>query len=71
MIATWLDTDDNPQSKTLSLPSDGTPVPFGENLPGGTEVTLTELVPANGDGLAYGVPAYSGNVRISPDNAAW
>ncbi|WP_287486361.1 DUF5979 domain-containing protein [Rhodococcus sp. (in: high G+C Gram-positive bacteria)] len=70
VIATWLDTDDNPQSKTLSLPSDGTPVPFGENLPGGTEVTLTELVPANGDGLAYGVPAYSGNVRISPDNAA-
>ena len=35
VIATWLDTDDNPQSKTLSLPSDGTPVPFGENLPGG------------------------------------
>ncbi|MGF0248106.1 DUF5979 domain-containing protein [Rhodococcus erythropolis] len=70
VIATWLDTDDKPQSKTLSLPSDGTAVPFGENLPGGTEVTLTELVPANGDGLAYGVPAYSGNVRINPDNAA-
>ncbi|MDI9915569.1 DUF5979 domain-containing protein, partial [Rhodococcus sp. IEGM 1379] len=69
VIATWLDADNNPQSKTLTLPSNGAKVPFGEKLPGGTEVTLTEMVPANGNGLAYGVPAYTGNVRINADNA--
>ncbi|MGC0367296.1 LPXTG-motif cell wall-anchored protein [Rhodococcus sp. 27YEA15] len=68
--ATWLDADGNLQGKTLTLPSNGTKVPFGENLPGGTEVTLTEVVPADGNGLAYGVPAYSGNVRVGADNAA-
>ncbi|WP_287165295.1 DUF5979 domain-containing protein [Rhodococcus sp. (in: high G+C Gram-positive bacteria)] len=70
VIATWLDADDNPQSKTLTLPADGTAVPYGQNLPGGTKVTLTETVPEDGNGLAWGVPAYSGNVTIGVDGAA-
>ncbi|WP_430459254.1 DUF5979 domain-containing protein [Rhodococcus qingshengii] len=70
VIATWLDADDNPQSTTLTLPADGTAVPFGQNLPGGTKVTLTETVPEDGNGLAWGVPAYSGNVTIGDDGAA-
>ncbi|QKT14174.1 LPXTG cell wall anchor domain-containing protein [Rhodococcus sp. W8901] len=64
VVATWTDANNVPQSKTLTLPSDGTAVPFGENLPGGTKITLTETVPANGNGLAYGVPAYTGDVTI-------
>ncbi|WP_031937130.1 DUF5979 domain-containing protein [Prescottella defluvii] len=64
VIAAWTDANNVPQSKTLTLPSDGTAVPFGESLPGGTKVTLTETVPDNGKGLAYGVPAYTGDVTI-------
>lgn len=69
VIASW-NADGAPQSKTLTLPADGTAVPFGVNLPGGTEVTLTETVPANGNGLAWGVPSYSGNVTIGDDGSA-
>ncbi|NLA01067.1 hypothetical protein GTA07_10525 [Rhodococcus hoagii] len=69
VIASW-NVDGAPQSKTLTLPADGTAVPFGVNLPGGTEVTLTETVPANGNGLAWGVPSYSGNVTIGDDGSA-
>ncbi|NMM91974.1 peptidase [Rhodococcus sp. SRB_17] len=70
VIASWTDADNTPQSKTLTLPADGTPVRFGQNLPGGTKVTLTETVPADGNGLAYGDPAFSGNVTIGDDGAA-
>lgn len=70
VLATWVDADANPQSTRLSLPADGTAVPFGVNLPGGTEVTLTETVPANGNGLAWGVPSYSGNVTVGDDGSA-
>ncbi|MGO3104771.1 DUF5979 domain-containing protein [Corynebacterium variabile] len=58
--ATWTDSDGNEQSKTLTVPTDGDAVDFGEQLPGGTQVTLEELVPANGDGLAWATPAFSG-----------
>ncbi|MFD4293647.1 DUF5979 domain-containing protein [Rhodococcus sp. NPDC058532] len=68
VIATWTDAAGVEQSKTLTLPSDGTPVPFGENLPGGTKVTLTEVVPDDGNGLAWGVPAFTGDVTIDGDS---
>lgn len=58
--ATWTDSDGNEQSKTLTVPTNGDAVDFGEQLPGGTEVTLEELVPANGNGLAWATPAFSG-----------
>lgn len=64
VVATWTNADGTPGSKTLTLPSDGTVVQFGESLPGGSRVTLAETVPDNGDGLAYGAPAYSGGVTI-------
>ncbi|WP_307810649.1 DUF5979 domain-containing protein [Tomitella cavernea] len=70
VIATWSDADGGEQSKTLALPADGTAVPFGENLPGGTKVTLTETVPADGNGLAWGEPAFSGDVTIGDDGTA-
>ncbi|PTR32234.1 LPXTG-motif cell wall-anchored protein [Rhodococcus sp. OK519] len=69
VLATWTDAA-GPQSKTLALPKDGSPVSFGENLPGGTKVTLTETVPANGSGLAWGVPAYTGDVTTGAPGSA-
>lgn len=70
VIAAWTDTDGTLREKTLTLPADGTAVPFGESLPGGTEVTLTEVVPANGNGLAWGVPAYTGDVTAGDSGSA-
>jgi len=46
--------------KTLTLPTDGTPVPFDEQLLIGTEVTLTETEPADGSSIAWSAPAWSG-----------
>ncbi|WP_029144911.1 DUF5979 domain-containing protein [Microbacterium luticocti] len=45
---------------TLTLPTDGTPVPLGEQLLIGTKVTLTEAAPADGAGIAWGAPVWSG-----------
>ncbi|AWH93688.1 peptidase [Dietzia lutea] len=61
VIAAWTDGS-GAQRRTLTLPADGTPVPFGEDLPGGTEVTLTEVPQPDGNGLAWGVPSFSGDV---------
>ncbi|HWS50896.1 MAG TPA: DUF5979 domain-containing protein [Microbacterium sp.] len=41
VVATWFDGDEQ-QSQELTVPVDGTVVPFGADLPRGTEVTLTE-----------------------------
>lgn len=49
-----------PASKVLTLPTDGTVVPFGEDLLIGTEVTLTETPLENGSGIAWGAPVWSG-----------
>ncbi|MCA1006815.1 DUF5979 domain-containing protein [Rhodococcus hoagii] len=70
VTATWTGTDGVEQTKTLKLPKDGSTVSFGENLPGGTKVTLTETVPANGSGLAWSVPAYAGNVTAGAPGSA-
>ncbi|MFN3600106.1 MAG: DUF5979 domain-containing protein [Dietzia sp.] len=70
VLATWTDADGAAQEKTLALPADGTTVGLGEDLPGGTEVTLTETVPANGNGLAWSVPAFSGDVTIEAPGSA-
>ncbi|MGB6246688.1 DUF5979 domain-containing protein [Gordonia sp. (in: high G+C Gram-positive bacteria)] len=69
VLATWTDAAGKKQSKTLPLPADGTSVPFGQNPPSGTQVTLTEKVPANGNGLAWGVPAFSGDVTVGADDS--
>lgn len=65
VIATWIDVNGAPQQETLTLPADGSPVAFPVELPGGTEVTLTEIVPEDGNGLTWGVPSYSGDVTIN------
>ena len=69
IIASW-DVGDGPQEKPLTLPKNGAAVAFGENLPGGTEVTLTEVLPADGNGLAWGAPTFSGAVQTAGGNSA-
>ncbi|WP_106815484.1 DUF5979 domain-containing protein [Microbacterium timonense] len=59
VTASW-DEEGTPGSKTLTLPTDGTPVPFGESLLIGTEVTLTETPLVDGSSIAWGAPVWSG-----------
>ncbi|MHA2790036.1 DUF5979 domain-containing protein [Corynebacterium sp. S7] len=61
VVATWKDANGVEQSKNLVLPADGSVVDFGEALPSGTKVTLSEIVPENGNGLAWAAPVFSGN----------
>ncbi len=59
VTATW-DEEGATGSKTLTLPTDGTPVALDEQLLIGTEVTLTETPLADGSGIAWGAPVWSG-----------
>ena len=55
VTATWADG-----TKVLTVPTDGTPVSFGEQLLIGTEVTLTEAPLSDGDSIAWAAPAWGG-----------
>ena len=44
------------QSKELIVPTDGTVVPFGEDLPHGTEVILTEVAPKDSESFTWEIP---------------
>lgn len=67
--ATWTE-DGVDHEKTLTLPTDGTEVAFGEQLLIGTKVTLTEVVPADGQSIAWGAPVWAGTgVEIDGDSA--
>lgn len=59
VTATW-DEEGTPGTKTLTVPTDGTPVPFGANLRIGTEITLTETPLDDGSSIAWGAPTWSG-----------
>ena len=59
VTATWKDAAGADQTKTLSLPTDGTSVPFGENLLIGTKVTLSEAQLANGSSIAWAAPVWT------------
>lgn len=65
--ATWTDENGASQSKELQVPKNGS-VDFGEDLKNGTVVTLEEILPENGNGLAWGVPAWSGDVTVGENN---
>lgn len=57
--ATW-NEEGTPGSTTLTIPTDGTPVPLGENLLIGTNVTLTETPLSDGSSIAWAAPVWSG-----------
>lgn len=70
VTATWTEEGGDPQTKTLTVPTDGTPVPLGENLLIGTEVTLTETPLADGSSIAWGAPTWSGTgVAVDGESA--
>ncbi|AZQ76950.1 hypothetical protein EJ997_05980 [Flaviflexus ciconiae] len=67
--ATW-DEEGVTGSKTLEVPTDGTPVPLGEDLLIGTEVILTEVPLEDGSSIAWAAPAWSGDgVEIDGNSA--
>ena len=70
VTATWLDAAGDPQTKELTLPTDGTVVPFGENLPHETLVTLAEAAPADAAAFTWGDPTWSGDAEANDDGSA-
>ncbi|GAA1953979.1 DUF5979 domain-containing protein [Microbacterium aquimaris] len=67
--ASWSE-EGSPGSATLTVPTDGTPVPLGEDLLIGTEVTLAEAPLEDGASIAWGAPVWSGDgVRVEGESA--
>lgn len=68
VTATWKGENGENRSKELTLPKDGTVVPFGESLRAGTQVYLNEdLASGQGsDGVVWSIPAFSGDGVTSP-----
>lgn len=60
VTATWI-LDGERQSKVLPVPTDGTPVAFGEELPYQTEVILTEETPESSDAFTWATPVWDGD----------
>lgn len=65
--ANW-NTEAGPQEKILTVPLNGS-VEFGEELINGTQVILTEILPADGNGIAWGNPIFSGPVTTDGTSA--
>jgi hypothetical protein len=59
--ASWTDGAGDEQTKELVVPTDGTRVPFGEQLPYGTEVTLSETALDDAPSFTWGAPEWSGD----------
>ncbi|MFK4731282.1 DUF5979 domain-containing protein [Agromyces mediolanus] len=59
VTASWTE-EGVPGGTTLTVPTDGTPVPLGTDLLIGTRVTLTETPLVDGSGIAWGAPTWSG-----------
>lgn len=69
VTATWQqEGETEPTSKTLTLPTDGTLVAFGEQLLIGTKVTLTETPLVDGSSIAWSAPSWSGSNVVAGDN---
>lgn len=69
VTATWQqEGESTPTSKVLTLPTDGSPVAFGEQLLIGTQVTLVETPLVDGSSIAWGVPAWSGTGVAQGEN---
>lgn len=60
VVATWFEGEEQ-QSEELTVPVDGTVVPFGADLPRGTEVTLTELALDPSASFTWADPQWDGD----------
>lgn len=70
VTATW-NEEGTPGSKELTIPTDGTPVAFGEELLVGTKVTLVETPLEDGSSIAWGAPVWTGTaVEIDDEGNA-
>nr|WP_245190301.1 DUF5979 domain-containing protein [Leucobacter exalbidus] len=56
--ATWTDGADA-KSRDIEIPTDGTPVPFGENLAYGTQVVLTETAVESSARMTWATPVWA------------
>ncbi len=71
VVARWLDADGAEQSAELTVPTDGTVVPFGEDLPHGTEVSLSEVRPEDSASFTWNRPTWDGDrVEAHDDGTA-
>lgn len=69
VTATWQQEGEAaPTSKEIVLPTDGSPVAFGEQLLIGTQVTLAETPLADGSSIAWGAPAWAGTGIAAGDD---
>ena len=59
VVATWFDAEGQ-QSQELTVPVDGTVIPFGADLPRGTEVTLTETALEPSAAFTWADPQWDG-----------
>ncbi|QUW19803.1 DUF5979 domain-containing protein [Agrococcus sp. Marseille-Q4369] len=60
VMATWTTAYGTEQCE-LDVATDGTPTPFGGELPYGTEVTLSEAMPASTPAFRWDAPRWSGD----------
>lgn len=67
VTATWMENDEQ-QSAEIELPLDGTAVAFGQDLPHGTEVLLSEVVPANTDAFTWNMPTWQGEGLVANED---
>ena len=67
VTATWVDEEQEEQSKELTVPTDGSVVAFGDDLPHETEVTLTETPLEDAVSFTWNTPTWSGD-RVEQAN---
>lgn len=67
VTASWF-RNGEPASATLTVPTDGTAVPFGQELPHGTEVTLSEAAPENGAAFTWDAPEWAAEGIVVRDD---
>lgn len=67
VTASWLE-DDEPRSAEIVIPTDGTPVAFGQHLPHETLVTLAELPLADAPAFTWSTPVFSGDDLVAHED---
>lgn len=68
-VATWHEGGE-PVSEIITVPTDGTRVAFGADLPHGTEVTLTEIAPEAHAALAWDLPVWDAEGIVVADDGS-
>lgn len=67
VTASWLEAGE-PRSAEIVVPTDGTPVAFGQHLPHETLVTLAELPLADASAFTWSTPVFSGDDLVAHED---